>query len=90
MSFPIVGIGASAGGLESFSELIAGIPAHTGMAYVFVQHLNPRRGSLLVNILTKRATFSVEEARKGVKVLPDHLYVIAPNTTLTIGVRYRT
>jgi len=85
MSFPIVGIGASAGGLESFSELIAGIPAHTGMAYVFVQHLNPRRGSLLVNILTKRATFSVEEARKGVKVLPDHLYVIAPNTTLTIS-----
>ena len=85
MSFPIVGIGASAGGLESFSELIAVIPAHTGMAYVFVQHLNPRRGSLLVNILTKRATFSVEEGREGVKILPDHLYVIAPNTTLTIG-----
>jgi chemotaxis response regulator CheB len=57
MSFPIVGIGASAGGLESFSELVAGIPAHTGMAYLFVQHLNPRRASLLVNILSKRATF---------------------------------
>jgi hypothetical protein len=63
----------------------AGIPAHMGMAYVFVQHLNPRRGSLLVNILSKRATFSVEEARTGVKVRPDHLYVIAPNTTLTIS-----
>ena len=57
MSFPIVGIGASAGGLESFSELISGIPAHTGMAYVFVQHLDPRRDSLLVNILSRGRHF---------------------------------
>jgi two-component system, chemotaxis family, CheB/CheR fusion protein len=85
MSFTIVGIGASAGGLESFSELIARIPAGTGMAYVFVQHLNPRHGSLLVEILSKRAGFPVEEAREGVKILSDRLYVIAPNTTLTIG-----
>jgi two-component system CheB/CheR fusion protein len=85
MSFPIVGIGASAGGLESFSELIARIPVDTGMAYVFVQHLDPSHGSLLVEILSKRAGFPVEEAREGVKILPDHLYVIAPNTTLTIG-----
>jgi len=85
MYFPIVGIGASAGGLESFSELIAGIPAHTGMAYVFVRHLNPRVGSVLVSILSKGATFPVEEVSKDMKVLPDHLYVIAPNTTLTIN-----
>jgi len=84
MSFPIVGIGASAGGLESFSELIAGIPAQTAMAYVFVRHLNPRVGSVLVTILSKGATFPVEEVSKDMKVLPDHLYVIAPNTTLTI------
>ena len=63
MSFTMVGIGASAGGLESFSELIARIPAGTGMAYVFVQHLDPRHGSLLVEILSKRAGFPVEEAR---------------------------
>jgi two-component system CheB/CheR fusion protein len=85
MSFTIVGIGASAGGLEAFSELIARIPAGTGMAYVFVQHLNPRHGSLLVEILSKRAAFPVEETREGVKILSDRLYVIAPNTTLTIG-----
>jgi two-component system CheB/CheR fusion protein len=85
MPFTIVGIGASAGGLESFSELIARIPAGTGMAYVFVQHLDPRHGSLLVEILSKRAGFPVEEAREGVKILSDRLYVIAPNTTLTIG-----
>src|ERR1700738_1443240 len=85
MSFPIVGIGASAGGLESFSELIARVPADMGMAYVFVQHLDPRHGSLLVKILSKRAGIPVEEAREGAKILPDHLYVIAPNTTLTLS-----
>ena len=85
MSLPIVGIGASAGGLESFSELLARVPAGTGMAYVFVQHLDPGHASLLVEILSKRAAFPVEEAREGAKILPDHLYVIAPNTALTIG-----
>jgi chemotaxis response regulator CheB len=55
MSVPIVGIGASAGGLESIFEFIAGIPAGTGMAYVFVQHLDPRHGSDLVKILFWRA-----------------------------------
>jgi hypothetical protein len=68
-----------------FPELIARIPVDTGMAYVFVQHLDPSHGSLLLEILSKRAGFPVEEAREGVKILPDHLYVIAPNTTLTIG-----
>jgi two-component system, chemotaxis family, CheB/CheR fusion protein len=58
MSVPIVGIGASAGGLESIFELIAGIPANTGMVYVFVQHLDPRRGSDLVGILSKRAALA--------------------------------
>ena len=85
MSFPIVGIGASAGGLESFSELIARVPASTGMAWVFVQHLDPGHRSLLAKILSKRAAFPVAEAREGVKILPNHLYVITPNTALTIG-----
>jgi len=84
MSFPIVGIGASAGGLQSISELLAGIPASTGMAYVFVQHLDPRHGSDLAKILSKRTAFPVEEVVEGVEISPDHLYVIIPNTTLTI------
>src|SRR3984957_14104848 len=83
MSFPIVGIGASAGGLESISELLAGIPASTGLAYVFVQHLDPGHASHLAEILSNRAALFVEEAREG-KVFPDHLYVIIPNITLTI------
>jgi two-component system CheB/CheR fusion protein len=85
MSVPIVGIGASAGGLESIFEFIAGIPANTGMAYVFVQHLNQRHGSDLVKILSRRAALPVEEARDGVKISPDRLYVITPNTILTIS-----
>ena len=86
MSLPIVGIGASAGGLESFSELLARVPADTGMAYVFVQHLDPGHPSRLAEILSKRARFPVEQAREGVKILPERLYVITPNTTLTLGV----
>ena len=83
MSFPIVGIGASAGGLESISALLAGIPANTGMAYVFVQHLDPGHVSHLAKILSNRAALPVEEAREG-EIFPDHLYVIIPNTTPTI------
>jgi two-component system CheB/CheR fusion protein len=85
MSLPIVGIGASAGGLESFSELLVRVPTDMGMAYVFVQHLDPGHASRLVEILSKRARFPVEQARDGLKILPNRLYVIAPNTTLTIG-----
>jgi chemotaxis response regulator CheB len=66
MSFPIVGIGASAGGLESISALLAGIPASTGMAYVFVQHLDPAHGSHLAKILSNRTALPVEEAARGI------------------------
>jgi len=83
MSFPIVGIGASAGGLESIFTLLAGIPASTGMEYVFVQHLDPGHASHLAKILSNRAALPVEEARDG-EIFPDHLYVIMPNITLTI------
>ena len=83
MSFPIVGIGASAGGLKSISALLAGIPASTGLAYVFVQHLDPGHVSHLAKILSNRAALPVEEAREG-EIFPDHLYVIIPNITLTI------
>jgi two-component system, chemotaxis family, CheB/CheR fusion protein len=86
MSFPIVGIGASAGGLESISALLAGIPASSGMAYVFVQHLDPAHGSHLTKILSKRAALPVEEAREG-EIFPDHLYVIIPDIALTITSR---
>jgi two-component system, chemotaxis family, CheB/CheR fusion protein len=83
-SFAVVGIGASAGGLDAVSELLAELPAKTGMAFLFVQHLDPRHQSFLTEILAKRAHIPVGTAVDGATVEPDHLYVIPTNTTLTV------
>lgn len=84
-AFPIAGIGASAGGLEAFTELIGALPANTGIAYVLVQHLDPRHESALPNLLARATKMPVLEARQNARVLPDHIYVIRPNTSLTIS-----
>ena len=82
--FPIVGIGASAGGLEAFSELLRYLPEKTGMAFVLVQHLDPKHGSALPEILARTTKIPVTEVTQGVVVQPDHAYVIPANTSLTI------
>ncbi len=83
--FPVVGIGASAGGLETVSELLRHLPARTGMAFVFVQHLDPTHGSMLRDLLARKSPLPVLEAEHGTSVEPDHLYVIRPNTELGIA-----
>ncbi|KXU83639.1 hypothetical protein CI15_24045 [Paraburkholderia monticola] len=83
-TFPLVGIGASAGGLEAISELMADIPAVSGMAFLVVQHLDPSRPSLLPEILAKRVSMAVLEAVEGMDVAADHLYVIPPNTSMSV------
>jgi two-component system, chemotaxis family, CheB/CheR fusion protein len=82
--FPIVGIGASAGGLEAFSHLLQPLPEDTGMAFVLVQHLAPEHASLLSEILTRTTTMAVHEVQDGVKILPNSVYVIPPNTLMTL------
>jgi two-component system CheB/CheR fusion protein len=82
--FPIVGIGASAGGLEAFSELLRHLPEKTGMAFVLVQHLDPKHGSVLQEILSRTTKIPVTEVTQGVVVQPDHAYVIPANTNLTL------
>jgi two-component system, chemotaxis family, CheB/CheR fusion protein len=82
--FPIVGIGASAGGLEAFSELLRYLPEKTGMAFVLVQHLDPKHGSSLQEILARTTKIPVSEVTQGAVVLPDHAYVIPANANLTI------
>src|SRR5580704_4432696 len=82
--FPIVGIGASAGGLEAFSELLRYLPEKTGMAFVLVQHLDPKHGSVLQEILSRTSKIPITEVIQGVVVQPDHAYVIPANTNLTI------
>lgn len=84
-AFPVVGIGASAGGLEAFKELLHGMPEDAGMAYVVVQHLAPRQESLLPDLLARATNMPVHEAREGMRVEVNQVYVIAPNTDMTLS-----
>jgi two-component system CheB/CheR fusion protein len=83
--FPIVGIGASAGGLEAFIELLKHLPEKTGMAYVLVQHLDPKHSSALQEILSRATKIPVTEVTEGVTVDPDHIYVIPANTNMSLS-----
>jgi two-component system, chemotaxis family, CheB/CheR fusion protein len=85
--FPIIGVGASAGGLEAFTELLHSLPKNNGMAFVFVQHLDPKHVSMLAEILARESKMPVLEARSGVQVQPDHVYVIPRNTSVSIEKR---
>lgn len=82
--FPIVGVGASAGGFEAFSEMLAALPKKSGMAFVFIQHLDPTHPSVLPDILKGATRIPVEQVKDGVLVQPDHIYVIPANTTMLI------
>jgi chemotaxis methyl-accepting protein methylase/signal transduction histidine kinase/chemotaxis response regulator CheB len=82
--FPIVGIGASAGGLEAFSQLLQVVPPDTGLAFVLVQHLDRTHASLLPEALAKTTAMPVRQAEQGMRVEPNHVYVIAPNTDIAI------
>jgi two-component system, chemotaxis family, CheB/CheR fusion protein len=82
-SFPVVGIGASAGGLEAFTQLLNHLPIDTGMAFVLVQHLDPSQKSLLSEILSRTTQMPVCEVQDGMVVEPNHVYVIPPNTMMT-------
>src|SRR2546421_5147268 len=84
-AFPVVGIGASAGGLEAFSELLRHLPEKTGMAFVLVQHLDPNHGSVLPEILSRTTRIPVAEVRDGTVMQPDHVYVIPANTDMVIA-----
>ncbi|TMI33473.1 chemotaxis protein CheR [Candidatus Bathyarchaeota archaeon] len=86
-SFPIVGIGASAGGLEAFTQLLQELPSAINMALVLVQHLDPTYKSLLTELLSRTTKLAVEEVTDGTRVKPGHVYVIPPNTTMTISKR---
>ena len=82
--FPIVGIGASAGGFEAFSEFLKYLPADTGMAFVLVQHLNPKHKSQLSELLGRTTRVPVVEAEDNVEVAPNQVYVIPANARITI------
>jgi two-component system CheB/CheR fusion protein len=80
----VAGIGASAGGLDAFIELVSAIPAGTGLAFVLIQHLDPRHHSMLVDILAGATAIPVQEVADGMRIERDHIYVIPPDTEMTI------
>jgi two-component system CheB/CheR fusion protein len=82
-AFPIVGIGASAGGLEASSELLKHLAPNLGMAYVFVHHLSPKFDSHLTEILQRQTSMPVTKVTTDMKVVPNHIYVIPPDTFMS-------
>jgi len=84
MPVSIVGIGASAGGLEAFQELLQALPEDTGMGFVLVQHLAPKHESILSELLSKATKMAVIEVREGMAVQPNHVYVIPPNADMSV------
>jgi two-component system CheB/CheR fusion protein len=81
-NFPIIGIGASAGGLDAFKRLLTAIPEVSGMAYVLVQHLDPTHESILPEILQRVTTIPVLEITDDIHLAPDHIYVIPSSKML--------
>lgn len=82
--FPVVGVGASAGGLEAFTALLKALPDDTGMAFVLVQHMDPVHESALSKILSRATEMPVDEVTDGSAVKPNRVYVIPPNADMTI------
>ncbi|MGV8945502.1 MAG: chemotaxis protein CheB [Lutibacter sp.] len=82
-NFPIIGIGASAGGLDAFKRLLTAITESSGMAYVLVQHLDPSHESFLPEILQRVTKIPVHEITDDIHLAPDHIYIIPSNKILT-------
>jgi two-component system CheB/CheR fusion protein len=82
--FPIVGVGASAGGLDAFTRLLKALPNDTGMAFVLVQHLDPHHESQLTEILGSATSMPVRTVEDGMAVCADEVFVIPPNSTMIL------
>ena len=78
--FPMVGIGASAGGLSAFTKLLKALPIDTGMAFV----LDPKHISLLPELMSRATAIPVAEVSDGIQVEPNHIYIMPPNYSLAL------
>src|SRR4029077_9161454 len=84
-AFPIVGVGASAGGLEAFTHLLKQLPLDTGLGFVLVQHLDPQHESALSQLLARATLMPVREVTNNLRVEANHVYIIPPNAILCIA-----
>ena len=85
IDFPIVGIGASAGGLEACTKLLDALPPSPGMAFVLIQHLDPTHESMMVELLAGHTALVVLQATDGMPIERNHVYIIPPGTYLAVG-----
>ena len=83
-SFPVVGLGASAGGLDAFRRLLAVLPAGTGMAFILIQHLDPTHASMMAELLAGHTPLKVQQAADGMPLEREHIYLIPPGAYLSI------
>jgi two-component system CheB/CheR fusion protein len=83
-SFPIVSLGASAGGLEALEQFLAHVPKESGLGFVVVQHMDPTHKGLLVELLQRNTAMPVLQIKDRMKIEPNHVYVIPPNKDLSI------
>jgi len=82
--FPIIGIGASAGGLEALEQFLRNVPPGSGMAFVIIQHLDPTHKGIMPELLQRASQLEVLQVRDRMKVKPDCVYVIPPNRDMSI------
>jgi two-component system, chemotaxis family, CheB/CheR fusion protein len=82
--FPIVGLGASAGGLEALDQFLAHVPKESGLGFVVVQHLDPTHKGIMVELLQRSTTMPVIQIKDRMKIEPNHVYIIPPNRDLSI------
>src|SRR5271165_591845 len=83
-SFPVIGLGASAGGLDAFRRLLTALPPGTGMAFILIQHLDPTHASMMVDLLAGHTPMTVQQAADGMPLEREHVYLIPPGTYLSI------
>src|SRR5438477_2520609 len=82
-NFPVVGLGASAGGLDAARRLLTGLPPSTGMAFILIQHLDPTHASMMVDLLAGHTPMTVQQAADEMPLERDHVYLIPPATYLS-------
>src|ERR1700709_171733 len=83
-NFPVVGLGASAGGLEALGKFLDVLPPRTTMAFVLVQHLDPQHESMMADLLARHPPLPVRQVTDGMRLEPGHVFVIPPGSYLSV------
>jgi two-component system, chemotaxis family, CheB/CheR fusion protein len=84
VSFPIAGIGASAGGLEALEQFFGNVPVNSGIAYVVIQHLDPTHAGIMPELLQRATQMKVVQATDQLPMKPNQVYVIPPNKSMSV------